>query len=390
MVHSLSPDAASWLALNMVYDQWPAVRGEVAGLTATRDDVSRLQCQGVQHLAGAVPGLGDKLALVRRSAVYAQECERLEADWARLITLPEASYPDALRWLPDPPPVLYARGELLPQDRLAIAVVGSRRPSRYGRSMAERFGAELAEHGFTVVSGLARGVDGLAHRGALRAGGRTIAVLGCGVNRVYPPEHRGLCEDICAQGAVLSEFGFDTRPQRWNFPRRNRIISGLTLGVVVVEATERSGSLLTARHAAEQGREVFAVPGRIDVESSRGAHRLIQGGAKLVTGAGDILDELPEAVRETALKFAVTPATVEEAAPDLSAPESRVLALLGAEETHIEALIAASQLPAHRVASILATLELRGLARQFPGKFFARSPFRDVDAPPARRSDDPT
>ena len=222
--------------------------------------------------------------------------------------MPEASYPDALRWLPDPPPVLYARGELLPQDRLAIAVVGSRRPSRYGRSMAERFGAELAEQGFTVVSGLARGVDGLAHRGALRAGGRTIAVLGCGVNRVYPPEHRGLCEDICAQGAVLSEFGFDTRPQRWNFPRRNRIISGLTLGVVVVEATERSGSLLTARHAAEQGREVFAVPGRIDVESSRGAHRLIQGGAKLVTGAGDILDELPEAVRETALKFAVTPA----------------------------------------------------------------------------------
>ena len=312
MVHSLSPDAASWLALSMVFDQWPAVRGEVARQTATRDDVDRLQRQGVQRLARAVPGLGDKLALVRRSAAFAQECERLAADWAQLITLSEPSYPDALRWLPDPPPVLYARGELLARDRLAIAVVGSRRPSRYGRLMAERFGSELAEQGFTVVSGLARGVDGLAHRGALRAGGRTIAVLGSGVNRVYPPEHRRLGEEICAQGSVVSEFAFDTRPQRWNFPRRNRVISGLALGVVVVEASERSGSLLTARHAVEQGREVFAVPGRIDVDSSRGAHRLIQDGAKLVTGVGDILDELPEAVRESARQHAARQAPAED------------------------------------------------------------------------------
>lgn len=389
MVHSLSPDAASWLALNMVFDNWPAVRGEVARQTTTRD-VSRLRRKGVQGLAREVPGLGDKLALVRRSDAYALECERLGEDWAQLVTLSEESYPDPLRWLPDPPPVLYARGELLPRDRLAIAVVGSRRPSSYGRMVAERFAAELAERGFTVVSGLARGVDGVAHRGALRAGGRTIAVLGCGVNRVYPPEHRRLYEEIRTQGSVVSEFGFDTKPDRWNFPRRNRIISGLTLGVVVVEASERSGSLHTARHAIEQGREVFAVPGRIDVASSLGAHRLIQGGAKLVTGVGDILEELPEAVRDSAQEFARMQVPVEEPVPGLTPQEAQVLALLGADEKHIEAVIEASQLPAHLVASILAALELRGAARQFPGKFFARSPFSDVEGTPARGSDDLT
>jgi DNA processing protein len=375
MTSTVSPDAASWLALNMVCDNWPAVRGQIARRTATPDDLSRLQRHGVPELERAIPGLGDKLAAVRQSAAFAQECERLEADWAQLITFADAAYPDLLRWLPDPPPVLYVRGEMLREDRLAIAVVGSRRPSRYGQLMARRFGAELTEYGFTVVSGLARGIDSLAHQGALQAGGRTVAVLGCGVNRVYPAEHRRLYEDICSQGAVVSEFAFDTKPDRWNFPRRNRIISGLSLGVLVVEASDRSGSLHTAHHAVEQGREVFAVPGRIDVESSRGTHRLIQGGAKLVTGIGDILDELPEAVRASALQqhASAQAATAEAPTPDLSPQESRVLGLLGAEESHIEAVIHASQLPAHVVASILATLELRGVVRQFPGKFFARS-----------------
>ena len=388
MVHSLSPDAASWLALSMVYENWPAVRGEIARQSETRDDLSPLQCKNVHGLIRAIPGLGDKLALVRRSPAFAQECQRLEANWAELITLSEPTYPDQLRWLPDPPPALYVRGELRPQDKMAIAVVGSRRPSRYGRMMAERFGAELAERGFTVVSGMARGVDGLAHQGALKAGGRTIAVLGCGVNRVYPAEHRRLYEEICSRGSVLSEFGFDTKPDRWNFPRRNRIISGLTLGVLVVEASERSGSLHTAHHAIEQGREVFAVPGRIDVESSRGTHRLIQGGAKLVTGVADILNELPEAVQVSASHYAKTQGLAEEPLPDLSPQEAQVLGLLGPEEKHIEAVIEASQLPAHLVASILATLELKDVVRQFPGKFFARIRFWNAEGTPAPGSDD--
>ena len=374
MTSTISSDAASWLALNMVCDNWPAVRGQIARHTVTPDDLSRLQHHGVPELERAVPGLCDKLAAVRQGAAFAQECERLEANWAQLITFADAAYPDLLRWLPDPPPVLYVRGELLPEDNLAMAVVGSRRPSHYGQAMAKRFGAELAEHGFTVVSGLARGIDSLAHQGALQAGGRTIAVLGCGVNRIYPAEHRRLYDAIRDQGAVVSEFAFDTKPDRWNFPRRNRIISGLSLGVLVVAASDRSGSLHTAHHAVEQGREVFAVPGRIDVEDSRGTHRLIQGGAKLITGVGDILDELPDAVRTAALQqHAAAQALVEEAPADLSPQESQILALLGGEESHIEAVIHASQLPAHVVASILATLELRGMVRQFPGKFFARS-----------------
>ena len=374
MTSTISSDAASWLALNMVCDNWPAVRGQIARYTATPDDLSRLQHHGVPELERAIPGLRAKLAAVSQGAAFAQECERLEANWAQLVTFGDASYPDLLRWLPDPPPVLYVRGELLPEDKLAMAVVGSRRPSHYGQLMAKRFGAELAEHGFTVVSGLARGIDSLAHQGALQAGGRTIAVLGCGVNRIYPAEHRRLYDAIRGQGAVVSEFAFDTKPDRWNFPRRNRIISGLSLGVLVVEASDRSGSLHTAHHAVEQGREVFAVPGRIDVESSRGTHRLIQGGAKLITGVGDILDELPDAVRTAALQqHAAAQALVEEAPADLSPQESQILALLDGEESHIEAVIHASQLPAHVVASILATLELRGMVRQFPGKFFARS-----------------
>ncbi len=374
MTSTISSDVASWLALNMVCDNWPAVRGHIARHTATPDDLSRLQHHGVPELERVVPGLGDKLAAVRQGAAFAQECERLEANWAQLVTFADAAYPDLLRWLPDPPPVLYVRGELLPEDQLAMAVVGSRRPSHYGQLMAKRFGTELAEHGFTVVSGLARGIDSLAHQGALQAGGRTIAVLGCGVNRIYPAEHRRLYDAVRDQGAVVSEFAFDTKPDRWNFPRRNRIISGLSLGVLVVEASDRSGSLHTAHHAVEQGREVFAVPGRIDVESSRGTHRLIQGGAKLITGVGDILDELPDAVRTAALQqHAAAQALVEEAPADLSPQESQILALLSGEESHIEAVIHASQLPAHVVASILATLELRGMVRQFPGKFFARS-----------------
>jgi DNA processing protein len=374
MTSTISSDAASWLALNMVCDNWPAVRGQIARHTATPDDLSRLQHHGVPELERAVSGLRDKLAAVRQGAAFAQECERLEANWAQLVTFADAAHPDLLRWLPDPPPVLYVRGELLPEDKLAMAVVGSRRPSHYGQLMAKRFGAELAEHGFTVVSGLARGIDSLAHQGALQAGGRTIAVLGCGVNRIYPAEHRRLYDAVRGQGAVVSEFAFDTKPDRWNFPRRNRIISGLSLGVLVVEASDRSGSLHTAHHAVEQGREVFAVPGRIDVENSRGTHCLIQGGAKLITGVGDILDELPDAVRTAALQqHAAAQALAEEAPTDLSPQESQILALLGGEESHIEAVIHASQLPAHVVASILATLELRGMVRQFPGKFFARS-----------------
>jgi DNA processing protein len=255
-----------------------------------------------------------------------------------------------------------------------VAVVGSRKPSPYGQLVAQRLSAELAQYGFTVVSGLARGVDSLAHQGALQAGGRTIAVLGSGINVVYPPEHRRLYEAIRNQGAVVSEFPFDTKPDRWNFPRRNRIISGLTLGTLVVEASDQSGSLHTARHALEQGREVFAVPGRIDVPSSRGTNNLIKRGAKLVEGIDDLLEEFPETVRLAVRQRGTVsvPTDAPQMPTDLTPDEAQILGLVPHEETHIEAIIHTSQLPAQAVASILLTLELRGLVRQFPGTFFAR------------------
>ena len=363
-----------WLALNMACATWPALRTQWAQYVAAPGAVQRLQEEGVPLLEAALPGLTEKLRAVQQGRAFAREMERLQATESSMMTLGDADYPQALRWIPEPPPVLYVWGTLRPEDSLAVAVVGSRKPSPYGQLTAQRLSAELAQYGFTVVSGLARGVDSLAHQGALRAGGRTIAVLGSGINVVYPPEHRRLYEAIRAQGAVVSEFPFDTKPDRWNFPRRNRIISGLTLGILVVEASDQSGSLHTARHALEQGREVFAVPGRIDVASSRGTNNLIKRGAKLVEGITDILEELPAAVRLAVGPRGTAPGSTEVSPmpTDLTADEVRVLGLVPPEETHIEAIIHASQLPAQVVASILVKLELCGVVRQFPGKFFAR------------------
>ena len=363
-----------WLALNMACMTWPALRTQLAQYVAAPGAVQRLQEAGISPLETALPGLTEKLGVVRQGRAFSREIERLQATEISLTTLEEADYPETLRWIPEPPPVLYIWGTLRHEDSLAVAVVGSRKPSPYGQLAAQRLSTELAHYGFTVVSGLARGVDSLAHHGALQAGGRTIAVLGSGINVVYPPEHRRLYEAIRNQGAVVSEFPFDTKPDRWNFPRRNRIISGLALGTLVVEASDQSGSLHTARHALEQGREVFAVPGRIDAPSSRGTNNLIKRGAKLVEGIDDILDEFPAALR-LAMRQRDTAPGPTDAPPmpmDLTPAEVRVLGLVPSEETHIEAIIYASQLPAQAVASILLTLELRGLVRQFPGTFFAR------------------
>jgi DNA processing protein len=363
-----------WLALNMACATWPVLRTQLAQYMATPGAVQRLQEEGMPLLEAALPGLTEKLGVMQQGHVFARELERLQASEVRVTTLGEADYPEALRWIPEPPPVLYIWGTLRHEDSLAVAVVGSRKPSPYGQLAAQRLSAELAQYGFTVISGLARGVDSLAHQGTLQAGGRTIAVLGSGINVVYPPEHRRLYEAIRDQGAVVSEFPFDTKPDRWNFPRRNRIISGLALGTLVVEASDQSGSLHTARHALEQGREVFAVPGRIDVLSSRGTNNLIKRGAKLVEGIADILEEFPAAVRLAVRQRGTVPVPTDtpQMPTDLMPDEARVLRLVPPEETNIETIIHASQLPAQAVASILLTLELRGLVRQFPGKFFAR------------------
>ena len=282
-------------------------------------------------------------------------------------------YPPLLGAIPLPPR-LEVRGSIEPSDSLAVAIVGSRRPTPYGLEAAEALAAELAARGVTIVSGLARGIDTAAHRGAIHGGGRTLAVLGNGIDVVYPPENRDLVSDIEKQGAVVSQFARGTIPLPFNFPTRNRTIAGLALGVVVVEAGERSGALITASAAGEFGREVFAVPGRVTSEMSRGTHGLIRDGALLVRDWADIVQELPEpwrrCVRAPAAGSAETERTVTET-------EAAVLAALKPDEPlHIEELTALVALTPGRLASALVTLELGGRARQLEGQRWMAVPAR--------------
>jgi len=374
MQGAVSTEQQAWIALNMACQTWPALGKSLAAYMTEPDCLQSVQQGGFQALATVVPGVIDKVAVVQQSRDFQDELEGLHRHQVTLLTLADADYPRSLRWIADPPVVLYVKGRLLASHQLAVAVIGSRQPSPYGKMSAQRFSQSLAEHGYTVVSGLARGIDSLAHQGALQAGGQTLAVLGSGFNMVYPPENQHLYEQICSQGAVLSEFPLNTKPDRWNFPRRNRIISGLALGTLVIEAAANSGSLHTARHALDQGREVFAIPGRIHDPNSRGTNGLIKKGAKLVETIDDILDELPEAVRMSArcVRDVETSFETEPVPADLSPQEAQVLALLSATETHIDAISETTQLPVHVVAGILLTLELRELVQQFPGKLFVR------------------
>jgi DNA processing protein len=272
-----------------------------------------------------------------------------------LISNDEA-YPARLREIYDYPPVLYVRGELRPEDEYAVAVVGTRRATVYGKQVTSELAAELAAAGITVVSGLARGVDTIAHRAALGAGGRTIAVFACGLDIVYPPENDRLAREIAAHGACISEYPLGTRPRAENFPRRNRILSGLGLGVLVTEAAETSGALITARFAVEQNREVFALPGSVLSPASRGTNRLIQDGAKLVRQASDIMEELN-------LTTAARQMEMREVLPDTGI-EAVLLRELTAEPLHIDEVCRRSGLPVAEVSGTLAMMELKGLIKQ--------------------------
>ena len=288
---------------------------------------------------------------------------------ARLLLSEDDEYPASLAAVPAPPTFLLARGELRKEDALALAIVGSRRATAYGLGAAECLAADLAARGVTIVSGFARGIDTAAHRGALAAGGRTIAVLGCGVDVTYPPENRKLVGQVLERGALISQFPMGTPALPGHFPLRNRTIAGLTLGTIVVEAAERSGALITAGHAGELGREVFAVPGPVTSETSRGANRLIQDGAKLVQGWEDVLAELPPVWRRCLTECV----GAEAPGPAPEGDETRVLPLLGGEPIHIDHVIARSGVPSGRAAAALLNLELKGWVRQLPGQHYVRS-----------------
>lgn len=321
-----------------------------------------------------VSGVGTKLA---RSIIAAndeidadKELQLCREHGITILADTDPAYPRLLREIHNPPAFLFVYGELKAEDALSVAIVGTRHATSYGRQQAERLAGGLARAGLTIVSGLARGIDAAAHRAALQAGGRTLAVLGSGVLNVYPPEHASLADEIRGRGALISENPPLSEPQSGVFPQRNRLISGLTLGVIVVEAAERSGALISARHAMEQGREVFAVPGRVDSRMSRGCHRLIRDGAKLVECVEDVLDEfgpLVEAAPRPDGTVMHHPAELQ-----LNELELQVLNAIPSEATSIDVIVASSGLPVQRVLATISVLEMRSLIRRVSGNSVMR------------------
>lgn len=361
-----------WVALNLLPGVGPILlRRALERFRDPGEIAHRISPAAWQSLRGvgedgAARILEARTDLRRRAEVEARRCERLGI---RLLTSRDPAYPASLSTLPDAPILLYQQGQL-PEPAVRVAVVGSRRATAYGRRVAAGLASSLVARGIEVVSGGARGIDTCGHRGALETGGRTVAVLGSGLLRPYPSENRDLFVEIAERGALLSEFPLETAPKPEHFPRRNRLISGLAAAVVVVEATPRSGSLITAAHALEQGREVLAVPGPITASTSQGPHRLIQQGAKLVQNVEDILAELPreappvETAAGTVSKAPVSPR------PVLFRVDDPLLPLLGAEPLQLEELVQASHLSAPEVMSHLTLLELQGLVRELPGKCY--------------------
>ncbi len=336
-----------------------------------------------------VPGIGEEMAAQiadwENLIDLAEEKRRIADHGISLVTMDEARYPAALRRIHDPPFLLYMKGTLLPGDAAAIGVVGSRRTTHYGKEQAKKLSYQLARAGFCIISGLARGIDTAAHEAALAARGRTIAVLGSGVGNVYPPENQPLADRIAESGAVLSEFPVLYVPDKQSFPLRNRIVSGLSQGLLVVEAPARSGSLITANQALEQGRTVFAVPGPIDRPTSEGCHRLIQQGATLVCGPQDVIDELGMEIQSLGLDFAPEPRPAgrsgtpppEPGRPqrqiELSGIERSLLAELERGDATIDSLAEATGNLAGKVGATLLQLELKSLVKQLPGKYFTKA-----------------
>lgn len=355
---AMNPDLPYFLAFARVRGVG-AVR--VRKLQAHFGSLQRAWSAGESALAAAELDARAIAALMqaRRTIDPQAEVERLLAVGATALTWDDAGYPKLLKEVADPPPVLFVKGTLTEADSWAVAIVGTRRATVYGRQVAEMLAGELARNHITIVSGLARGIDAAAHQAALDAGGRTIAVLGCGVDVVYPPEHRKLAQQIVAHGALVSDYPLGTPPDAANFPPRNRIISGLSLGVVVVEADEHSGALITTAFAAEQGRDVFAVPGNIFNRTSQGTNRLIQQGAKVVLDTQSILEELN-------LNMVADRVEVQAVVPE-NDTEKSILAHLSHEPTPVNELVRTLDLPAAEVTSALALMELKGMVRQAGG-----------------------
>ncbi len=354
----LDTEKKYWVGFNIVKGIGPAklqaLLDHFGSLSAAwQANVATLQAIGIDRRAI------EALLAARARLDLDAELEKVRQAGAHVLTWADPGYPARLRQITNPPPVLYVKGELTEADYWAVAVVGTRRATNYGREVTRHLVASLARSGVTVVSGLARGIDAQAHQAALDAGGRTIAVLGCGIDQVYPPEHRQLAAAIAEHGAVITDYPLGTPPEAANFPPRNRIISGLALGVLVTEAGLHSGALITADFAAEQGRDVFAVPGTILMRGSEGTNRLIQDGAKMVLKPEDILEELN-------LTLVAEQTEARQVIPD-NPTEAELLRVISVEPVHVDEVAARAGLPITEVSAALALMELKGMVRQVGG-----------------------
>jgi DNA processing protein len=366
-------DELAWLALSRL----PEIGGARCQQLITRFGSVRAALEAPARAWEDVVGVG----VARRARALPVDWQWAENQWTalqrlggQLLTLEDPGYPELLRQIASPPATLFVLGTA-DFTRPAVALVGTRQASEYGQAMARHLAAELARQGLWVISGMASGIDTAAHQGALEAGGQTLAVLGCGPDVVYPRTNAQLHARIQQQGAVLAEYPLGHPPDAGTFPRRNRLISGLSLGTVVVEAPAQSGALITAAYALDQNREVFAVPGEVRLGRSAGCHRLIKEGAKLVEGVGDILEELgPRFEQQAQLALDFSAPVSAAPGPALSPEEDQVFALLGEEPLHIDTLAAQAELSVPELLRILLDLELAGLVAQLPGKRFVRQP----------------
>ena len=363
----MQPDLDSWQRLGAAAGIGPVLFRQLVSHFGSPGRVLQASTKALCGLPGIDAGRAEAIRQAARTPLPRDWRSHLGRLRAAVCTYGDRSYPQRLLSIYDYPPLLWIRGTIEPVDELTVAVVGSRQASLYGRRVTRRLVAGLVRRGVTVVSGLARGIDTEAHGAALDCGGRTIAVLGSGIDVIYPRENRALADRIAGSGAIVSEFAPGTTPEPGFFPRRNRIISGLSLGVVIIEARERSGALITARYAADQGREVYAVPGPIDHPGSLGPHRLIQDGAKLVCDVEDIFEEIP------GLGRAVGAAREEGPRVNLTPQEEELYGALSDDPVAVDELIARLQWEPSRVLAALFSLEVKGLARQLAGKRFIRN-----------------
>jgi DNA processing protein len=367
------PDLLDAVRLNLVPGIGPRLQQSLLDAFGSPAAILQASVPELQQVDGIGPKLAASIVAHRDAAAARHECERCRKIGVRLLRKGTADYPRMLGEICDAPPVLYCRGGLETRDELAVAIVGSRRCSVYGRQQAERFAAALCRAGMTVISGLARGIDAAAHRGALEAGGRTIAVAATGLARIYPPEHKELANQIAEQGAIVCESPLDQEPVPGLFPQRNRIISGLSLGVILIEATRTSGSLHTARHAMEQGREVFALPGRISDLTSEGCHDLIRDGVPLVRGVDDVLQTLGPLL--TPVQRTPTETVHSPRELSLSEQERTILNLVLTDPRQIDEIVRDAAIESSRVLATLTILEMKRLLRRLPGGFVVRTPY---------------